>query len=195
MAKYANLIVFYLLTLSSFCFGQFKVYRADTRTPEQIKKAGSFLPRGQSRALTVAPNISMFAHALGASNGQSTDADGYVSTTVDEKTAKTFLGNFFQGTGHVYEIAATPNFIQVAGSLRLLYGIRQIDKRPEPSLPTATLLSLPITSFLEGRRAVDLDAAVASVMGWLGRADDRDWLLLFDNIDLDHDQGGLEAQM
>jgi cholera enterotoxin subunit A len=88
MAKYTNLIVLYLLILSCFCYGQFKIYRADTRTPEQIKKAGGFFPRGQSRVLTVAPNISMFAHALGASNGQSTDAEGYVSTTVDEKTVK-----------------------------------------------------------------------------------------------------------
>ncbi|KAH8661017.1 hypothetical protein BGZ61DRAFT_485569 [Ilyonectria robusta] len=37
----------------------------------------------------------------------------------------------------------------------------------------------------------DLDAAVASVMEWLARPDNRDWLLIFDNVDQDHEQGGV----
>ncbi|KAH6974923.1 hypothetical protein EDB80DRAFT_881846 [Ilyonectria destructans] len=37
----------------------------------------------------------------------------------------------------------------------------------------------------------DLDAAVASVMEWLARRDNGDWLLIFDNVDQDHDQGGV----
>ncbi|KAM5349990.1 hypothetical protein ACJ41O_006495 [Fusarium nematophilum] len=37
----------------------------------------------------------------------------------------------------------------------------------------------------------DLDAAVARVMGWLARRDNGDWLLIFDNVDQDHEQGGV----
>ncbi|KAH7008703.1 hypothetical protein EDB80DRAFT_751332 [Ilyonectria destructans] len=37
----------------------------------------------------------------------------------------------------------------------------------------------------------DLDAAVASVMEWLARPDNGDWLLIFDNVDQDHEQGGV----
>ncbi|KAH6985405.1 hypothetical protein EDB80DRAFT_224855 [Ilyonectria destructans] len=36
----------------------------------------------------------------------------------------------------------------------------------------------------------DLDAAVARVMEWLARPDNGDWLLIFDNVDQDHEQGG-----
>ncbi|KAH7124926.1 hypothetical protein B0J13DRAFT_628227 [Dactylonectria estremocensis] len=37
----------------------------------------------------------------------------------------------------------------------------------------------------------DLDAAVASVMEWLARPDNGDWLLIFDNVDQDYEQGGV----
>ncbi|KAH7132768.1 acyl transferase/acyl hydrolase/lysophospholipase, partial [Dactylonectria macrodidyma] len=37
----------------------------------------------------------------------------------------------------------------------------------------------------------DLDAAVARVMEWLARPDNGDWLLIFDNVDQDHEQGGM----
>ncbi|KAL6406244.1 tetratricopeptide repeat domain protein [Ilyonectria robusta] len=37
----------------------------------------------------------------------------------------------------------------------------------------------------------DLDAAVASVMEWLARPDNGEWLLIFDNVDQDHEQGGV----
>ena len=118
MRNYAEVLVFCILTLwSSFCHGQFRVYRADTRSPEEIQRAGGFLPRGQSVLRTVAPNISMWNHANGATNGQSLDNDGYVSTAADELVAEQFLGSMFGGTGYVYTVAAAPNFIQVAGTL------------------------------------------------------------------------------
>ncbi|KAH7119384.1 hypothetical protein B0J13DRAFT_532484 [Dactylonectria estremocensis] len=37
----------------------------------------------------------------------------------------------------------------------------------------------------------DLDATVASVMEWLARPGNGDWLLIFDNVDQDHEQGGV----
>ncbi len=36
----------------------------------------------------------------------------------------------------------------------------------------------------------DLDAMVADVMEWLARPDNVDWLLVFDNVDQDYEQGG-----
>ncbi|KAH7134383.1 hypothetical protein EDB81DRAFT_844943 [Dactylonectria macrodidyma] len=43
----------------------------------------------------------------------------------------------------------------------------------------------------EARGKDDLDAAVASVMEWLARPDNGDWLLIFDNVDQDHEQSGV----
>ncbi len=36
----------------------------------------------------------------------------------------------------------------------------------------------------------DLNAVVADVMEWLARPDNVDWLLVFDNVDQDYEQGG-----
>lgn len=36
----------------------------------------------------------------------------------------------------------------------------------------------------------DLDAAVANVMEWLAQPDNTQWLLIFDNVDQDYEQGG-----
>lgn len=39
----------------------------------------------------------------------------------------------------------------------------------------------------------DLDEKVANVLSWLERPDNNSWLLLFDNVDLDHEQGNAGA--
>lgn len=57
-----------------------------------------------------------------------------------------------------------------------------VDRIPEGQVPSS------VRQQAEGRSAEDLNAAVAGVMTWLGRDDNRDWLLVFDNVDLDHDQ-------
>ena len=36
----------------------------------------------------------------------------------------------------------------------------------------------------------DLDVVVADVLDWLARPDNTGWLLVFDNVDQDHEQGG-----
>ncbi|KAH7112273.1 hypothetical protein B0J13DRAFT_614056 [Dactylonectria estremocensis] len=41
----------------------------------------------------------------------------------------------------------------------------------------------------------DLDTTVASVMEWLARPDNGDWLLIFDNFDQDHEQGGVQSKL
>ncbi|KAM0280210.1 hypothetical protein ACHAQH_004167 [Verticillium albo-atrum] len=43
----------------------------------------------------------------------------------------------------------------------------------------------------EGCSPEDLDAAVAGVLNWLGRSDNRDWLLIFDGINQEQKQNGL----
>ncbi|KAF5026942.1 hypothetical protein F66182_972 [Fusarium sp. NRRL 66182] len=111
---------FVLLVLNlwtALCSAQFTVWRADTRTPTEMRAAGLFAPRGLSQLLQVDVNVSMYNHAVGAANGASQDNDGYVSTTASESTAVAFLTQMFNGNGYVYEIAASGHFIQVTGTL------------------------------------------------------------------------------
>lgn len=113
-----NIFILLVLNLwAALCDAQWRVWRADTRTPTEMRAAGFFEPRGATSILQVMPNVSMYNHAIGAENGQSTNNDGYVSTTADEDTAVAFLNNMLGGTGYVYEIAAAANFIQVSGTL------------------------------------------------------------------------------
>ncbi|KAI8243757.1 hypothetical protein K4K57_005690 [Colletotrichum sp. SAR 10_99] len=113
-----NIYILFVLNLwTALCNAQFRVWRADTRTPTEMRAAGNFAPRGASRFLEVTPNVSMYNHAVGAESGASRDNDGYVSTTASEDTAVRFLTQMFGGNGYVYEIAAAGNFIQVSGTL------------------------------------------------------------------------------
>lgn len=113
-----NIFILLVLNLwAALCNAQFSVWRADTRTPTEMRAAGLFAPRGASQILEIVPNVSMYNHAVGAPNGASRDNDGYVSTTASETTAVNFLRQMFNGNGYVYEIAAAANFIQVSGTL------------------------------------------------------------------------------
>lgn len=55
---------------------------------------------------------------------------------------------------------------------------------------------IPNSQIRDSRRNVvptsneEIDAAVADVLDWLARPDNTDWLLIFDNVDQDADQGG-----
>ncbi|RXG41908.1 hypothetical protein VDGE_30596 [Verticillium dahliae] len=62
---------------------------------------------------------------------------------------------------------------------------RCIDRIPEGQIPSASQQQAGV------RSNEHLDAAVACVMSWLGRPDNRDWLLVFDNVDLDHEENGV----
>lgn len=59
----------------------------------------------------------MFNHARGAANGGGTSESGYVSTTTDRNVALGFVNNNAGGNGYIYEIQATPNFLNVQGTL------------------------------------------------------------------------------
>ncbi|KAH6881067.1 hypothetical protein B0T10DRAFT_609259 [Thelonectria olida] len=61
---------------------------------------------------------------------------------------------------------------------------RCINRIPEGQIPSASRKQA------EADSEDDLNAAVASVMEWLARPDNGDWLLIFDNVDHDHEQGG-----
>ncbi|POS69911.1 cholera enterotoxin subunit A2 [Diaporthe helianthi] len=118
--KILILLVFNLW--AALCNAQFRVWRVDTRSPEEMAEAGAFTPWGTSFVLDVVANISMYDHATGelTVGGQGPDGrddDGYVSTTADEARARNYLMTRFQGTGYIYEVAAAANFIQVQGTL------------------------------------------------------------------------------
>jgi hypothetical protein len=114
----ANQNVFILLVLSlwaALCSAT-SMWRADTRDPDTIKAAGGFIPKAATFHIAPA-NTSMYNHAVGANDGSSMDNDGYVSTTSTQQVAIDFLSQQFGGTGYVYEVAASYNFISVAGTL------------------------------------------------------------------------------
>ncbi|KAH6975787.1 hypothetical protein EDB80DRAFT_900003 [Ilyonectria destructans] len=60
-----------------------------------------------------------------------------------------------------------------------------VNRIPEGQIPSTS------RNQAEARSKDDLDAAVASVMEWLARPDNGDWLLIFDNVDQDYEQGGV----
>jgi hypothetical protein len=59
-----------------------------------------------------------------------------------------------------------------------------IAKIPEGQIPSAG------RCWTEAHNQDELDAAVASVMEWLARPDNGDWLLIFDNVDKDWAEQG-----
>ncbi|WP_176061030.1 enterotoxin A family protein [Paraburkholderia sp. BCC1876] len=95
------------------------VYRADTRTPNEVRRAGGFVARGvdTSRPGTIA-NMSLFNHATGHA-GPDNDYSGYVATSSDFIRAYRWLWDHGGGfrTGYVYTIRPTANFIDVNASL------------------------------------------------------------------------------
>lgn len=54
---------------------------------------------------------------------------------------------------------------------------------PHGQIPDRSWKSVPSS---EG----DLNMVVADVLDWLAQPDNADWLLIFDNVDQDHEQGG-----
>jgi Heat-labile enterotoxin alpha chain len=95
------------------------VYRADTRAPNEVRRAGGFVARGvdASRPGTIA-DLSLYNHAIGHAGPQN-DYSGYVSTTSDFMRGYRWLwdqGGGFR-SGYVYTIRPTANFVDVNASL------------------------------------------------------------------------------
>lgn len=118
--------VFSLLILISLCsvlancaLAQLEyVYRADARSPEEIKKTGGFVPRGMSAPGQIPLDISLFNHANGAVTGFSRDNEGFVSTSSSLPLALYWVASMLNGKGYVYKIHVAPNLIDVNASLR-----------------------------------------------------------------------------
>lgn len=88
------------------------VYRADSRAPSDIKKAGGFLAKGVSKVGAVAPDTSLWNHVNGdPSSGASKANDGYVSTSTDLQLATSWVGGLPGHKGYVYHIHVAPNMI------------------------------------------------------------------------------------
>ena len=97
-----------------------KVYRAAFESPQDIKLAGGFFPRGMdgSRPNQPPPNINLWNHTHGADTGMSRHDSGYVSTTTSRGFAISWVNDHLNHNGYVYHIRATPNFIDVNLTLR-----------------------------------------------------------------------------
>ncbi|PHH83570.1 putative enterotoxin [Ophiocordyceps australis] len=89
------------------------VYRGDSRSPDQIKASGGFLPLKNPPS---PQGFSLDSHVRGDIDAKGVKQTAYVSTSADEKVAKAFSGR-----SYVYKIHATPNFIDVAASLKKDY--------------------------------------------------------------------------
>ncbi|RDA94228.1 putative heat-labile enterotoxin [Ophiocordyceps camponoti-saundersi (nom. inval.)] len=96
------------------------VYRADSRPPSEIRKSGGFWPAGMTRGnfLQLPQNTSLVNHISGDDRWTSGNESGYVSTTRSfEVAVEILLRNHLVPDGFIYEIHATPNFIDVEASL------------------------------------------------------------------------------
>ncbi len=97
------------------------LFRADSRTPDQIRNAGGLLPRGQDDAYERGTpiNINLFDHVTGMPSGNTRYDDGYVSTTRTLNAAHNIGQNMFGGINeyYIYVISAAPNMFDVNGIL------------------------------------------------------------------------------
>ncbi|MFV8761624.1 enterotoxin A family protein [Yersinia enterocolitica] len=96
-------------------------FRADSRPPDEIKRAGGLLPKGQNEAYErgTPVNINLYDHARGEVTGNTRYNDGYVSTTNTLNQAHIIGQNMFGGLNeyYIYVIAAAPNMFDVNGVL------------------------------------------------------------------------------
>lgn len=113
------------LVLCFICFSALAdppeiVYRAAMESPEYIKADGGMLPRGMdgTRPNQPPPNINLWDHTRGAETGMSRHDSGYVGTTTSRGFAISWVNDRLNHNGYVYHIRATPNFIDVNGTLR-----------------------------------------------------------------------------
>lgn len=93
------------------------LYRADSRSPEDIQATNGFNPRGfeeyfsRNRPM----NINLFTHAQGTQTGMARDNDGYVSTSYSMRSAHVVGQTILSGYPryYIYVIATAPNLIDV----------------------------------------------------------------------------------
>ncbi|EPW5280256.1 enterotoxin A family protein [Yersinia enterocolitica] len=117
------ILIFYCSMLFLFSINSFAndLYRADARTPQEIRRAGGLLPRGTYDAYErgTPQNINLFDHANGTPSGNTRYDDGYVSTTYTLAAAHTIGQNILGGLNeyYIYVITPAPNIFDVNGVL------------------------------------------------------------------------------
>ncbi|EJZ3075998.1 enterotoxin A family protein [Escherichia coli] len=105
----------------SFSVSANDFFRADSRTPDEIRRAGGLLPRGQQEAYERGTpiNINLYEHARGTVTGNTRYNDGYVSTTTTLRQAhligQNILGSYNEY--YIYVVAPAPNLFDVNGVL------------------------------------------------------------------------------
>ncbi|MFG2395395.1 enterotoxin A family protein [Streptomyces lavendulae] len=99
------------------------VWHASSLPPEEIERDGGVLPKGLdgTRPDQPPPNLSLYLHVQGTPSGASRYDSGYVGTTTNRDYALRRITERFNGNGYVYRVHTTPNFVDVAGSLRGFY--------------------------------------------------------------------------
>ncbi|MGP3683416.1 enterotoxin A family protein [Streptomyces sp. IBSNAI002] len=99
------------------------VWHASSLPPDEIARDGAVFPKGLdgTRPDQPPPNLSLYQHVQGTPSGASRFDSGYVGTTTDRDYALRRITERFGGNGHLYRVRATPNFVDVAGSLRGFY--------------------------------------------------------------------------
>ena len=125
MAKLSFIHIF-LAFILALCQAQTPptiVYRADLLPPDELKLQKKFFPRGMGGTREIEPplNTSLYNHVQGAVTGTSRYDSGFVSTTTDMNFARQFVQTTLGGSGYIYAIHVTPNFIDAAGTLGQFY--------------------------------------------------------------------------
>lgn len=111
-----------LITVASLCISINIAYandyfRSDSRSPDEIRRSGGLLPKGQYEAYDRGTplNINLFDHARGTSTGNTRYDDGYVSTASNLRDAHLIGQNMLGGLNeyYIYVIAPAPNMFNV----------------------------------------------------------------------------------
>ncbi|MEU8571100.1 RICIN domain-containing protein [Streptomyces pathocidini] len=99
------------------------VWHASSLPPSEIEKDGAVFPKGMdgTRPDQPPPNLSLYSHVQGTASGASRYDSGYVGTTTDRDYALRRITERFSGNGYLYRVHATPNFVDVAGTLGGFY--------------------------------------------------------------------------
>ncbi|MFJ7171660.1 enterotoxin A family protein [Citrobacter freundii] len=115
------LSIFAYLFVISFPLYADDYFRADARPPDEVRRSGGLIPRGQDEAYERGTpiNINLYDHARGTPIGNTRYNDGYVSTTTTLRQAHIIGQNILGGFNeyYIYVIAAAPNLFDVNGVL------------------------------------------------------------------------------
>lgn len=117
-------------------------YRADSRTPDEIKHSRGLLPRGENDYFErgTRMNINLYDHAVGTPTGAARYDDGYVSTTRERDRAHYLGQQYLSGISeyYIYVIAPAPNLLPVNDVLQ------QYSPHPD-ELEYAAIGGIPLT--------------------------------------------------